>query len=116
MKDLLGLKDLTPGERLWVWRRREGMRSEVLAKRLGVGPKVITAWERGERGEDVPDVTLEEPLRIGEQLALVRRRKGWSIRITAMKMGTSHVTIIRLERGGGDVEGAVEFWRKEGGW
>lgn len=108
---LISIKDLTPHERFWIWRRRRGIRREDVGAEFGVLPKIITAWERGQR-EDVPDVALVAELTVGEQNSLLRRRSGMTIAQLRKKTGLSHLAIIRRERGEGETEELLKWWQE----
>lgn len=95
---MYALSSLTPGERLFIWRRRNGMTVVTAAEALGTTPHYYKQWEN----DRAPDATLAppvalEPLSTGEACTIARRRAHWSIDQMKEKLKWSHVTQIRWE-------------------
>jgi transposase len=106
------MRKLTGGERLWVWMRRVGMRTEDAARYWGVREEVVTDWLKDRAPLPVPLPVAVRVLRDGERLALWRRREGITLREAARRAGVSHVTLIRRERGHGDAEALLRKLEK----
>jgi len=89
--------DLTPGERLWLARRRDGTTMLEQAATFNVTEWQYGEWER-DRRENVPWVAvIPRVLSPGEQCALARRRADVNLRRLAQLAGLSHVTILKHE-------------------
>lgn len=106
--------DLSPGERLWLVRRRAG--STLLAQAATYG---VTEWQYGEwerdRRPDVPWARLApNRLTAGEQCALARRRADLNLRRVAALTGLSHVTVLKHETL--DKVTALHQWWEQRGW
>lgn len=91
--------DLTPGERLWLMRRRCGATMADHAETV----YGVTEWQYGEwehdRRANVPWVAVTpKQLTPGEQCALARRRADLNLRRLAKLTGLSHVTVLKHER------------------
>jgi DNA-binding transcriptional regulator YiaG len=95
---------LTHGEKLFLIRRRRGMNQDAFGARWGLTHDHLTKLER----DMAPMPANMLPLKIrpteGEIITVMRRRLGWTIKGLARYMRASHVTVIRAERGEGDVE------------
>jgi hypothetical protein len=106
---MIRLRDLTMGERLWLWARRRNLSRKAIQARYSVGPKMVTDWMR-DRRDDVPLVRLDAELTKGERCAVYRRRSGKDILTVASEMGVSHLAIINWESDKGMVDRLLEFW------
>lgn len=97
---------LTPAERLWLWRRAQGLTQTRAAARLGVGRGTVSAAERGlTAAPRVPVVAATPALR----LALHRRRSGLGLVGAAARLGVSGVTLLAMERRADPR--LADFWR-----
>ncbi len=108
--------DLTNGEYLWLWMRRLDHTRASAAKLFGVPPKTITAWTRDRPAPGGATAPAMEVAQIWDHecISIARRRRGWSLREAARRMGMSHVTLINRERGGGEVGALIAWWEGEG--
>lgn len=106
------LTKLTPGEALWLARRRAGRTLGEEAAARGCGRRQLLEAEQGRRaaprghGGPVEGPTLPEALR------LARRRWGAALGGLATALGVSRVTVHAWERRG-DAR-LVLFWRRQG--
>ena len=110
--------ELTAGERLWLFRRRMGKTLQRQAEAYGVSQWRYTEWEHDRpTGEPQPWVRVD-PLNVGEQCALARRRSGWPLRRVARESGLSHVTVLKWEREEAETVGNPlwEWWELTRGW
>ena len=110
--------ELSPGERLLIWRRRQRKTIRQAAKLLGTTPWRYKQWEYDRDVEKFPAPPVPlEPLSTGEACVIARRRARWSIKQVARKAGWSHVTQIRWEREPGKEKAAnplYQWWVKTG--
>lgn len=136
MNDLArDLNRRTPGEELWLWRRRQlsasprrttgrpgsGMSQAEAAAHLGVP---VTKYHDAET-DKAPErevrlllalagaETGSEPSR-GELCALARRRSGMTLLVAAQSVDVSRVTYLELERSG--APDVVDLWGRVSGF
>lgn len=106
--------DLTPGERLWLRRRREGTTQLAEGRSHNVTEWQYSEWEH-DRRQPVPYVGLyPRALTPGEQCALARRRGDVNLRRLSELTGLSHVTVLKHENS--TKRGALWAWWAERGW
>lgn len=105
------LKKRTAGEELWLYRKYKGLRQEELAVKLGIGRTTYWKIETDQIEFEVPSHYSVVPS-LSQQLALARRRAGWSLRRTAAKMGISHVSFLKREQNGS--LNLMVWWRTRG--
>lgn len=103
---------LTTGERVYLLRRRSGLKLRAFAAQWGLtGPELLKV----ERGDAKYGDTFKG-LQIGglwgpyEYYMTLRRRKGWSIPQLAFKMGLSTTTVDAMEAGKYSLERLIAFW------
>lgn len=103
-------EDLTPGEKLIVWRTRERYSFPDAAKFYGVSEKTYRAWEQGRM--DPPNVQLGgiEPY---EHFHVLRLRAGMTRRELADKVGKNPAAIQAEETGKAPCRSLVWFWTGE---
>lgn len=110
--------DMTSGERLWIYMRRFDMTNAFVAYYFGVPEAMVTDWLHDRPTAPAwwlpPAVMLKGGLMSHERLALARRRRGWTLREMARRLGMSHVTLIRRERGIGPLQPLLDWWEREG--
>lgn len=110
---------LTPGERLWLARRRAGQTLAKAARAVhGVTPWKYGEWEHDRHGP-IPYVHLSgDRLTSGERCVLARRRAGWSVNRVAREVGWSHVTVLKWEASTRcDIgDNPLASWWDERGW
>lgn len=109
----LTAKDLTPGERLLLDRRRMPfMTQRAAADSYGVPTHHYIAWEADAehlKPGAVPRVKLG-PLRPHEIALICRRRAGWTQADVGAEIGRSAYWVARMERGEVDPAPLVEYW------
>jgi DNA-binding XRE family transcriptional regulator len=104
---------LTERERVYLWRRRRGLRQEDLAKRVGIHPDTLGERERGLDGKIGGRFAAyaaglkPEPW---ETAVVMRRRKGLSQTVLAKKLGVTKPTIIAWEQGRWEWTRLAEYW------
>ncbi len=110
---LVTTKDLTPGERLRVARRRDGRTQEQYATRYDVTLRVYRRWEHDSiiPRDDVPPLVPVGRLSGGEQCYLARCRAGRSVASVAEESGLSVWTISRVERNNVCYLALLDYWR-----
>ena len=117
---MIKYSSLSKGERLWLARKRSGENQIDVARRMKVREQVYRAWEQGKDDERCPHVAIHVGLERNEQIALARRRKGYTIRAMAKRYGVSHVTVISWEKNRSKdepmktVDIAIAWWEKHG--
>lgn len=100
------LRQLTGGERLWLWRRRLGLNQRDMGARLGVGEEIYLLAEKDRPGFAASALRRSAPIpplgptTLPEALRLARRRSGKGSREAANSLGFSHVTLLAAERSG----------------
>lgn len=96
---------LTPGERLYLVRRRRGISQVDFAARYGVSHDTLSKVEKGELK---PEHKITVYGRIaptkGELITILRRRLGMTLDELAEKLEMSKITLMARERGKGDVD------------
>lgn len=103
-------KDLTPGEKLWLNRRRLQKSMRKRAEDYDVSLHTYWCWEQDDPSHDIPDIDLGgiDP---GEHYAIVRRRANMSIHELAREMRVSRADISLMERGKKkDCSRLQEYW------
>lgn len=104
---------LTDRERVYLWRRRNGLRQEDLAKRSGIHPDTLGERERGASGR-IGGVPLAVKKRLKpkpwELAVIMRRRKGWSQPELAKRLGVTKPTIIAWEKGRWGWTRLADYW------
>lgn len=106
------LDDLTPGELVWLTRKRAGLTQREMARATTRSEHTIRAYERDEiRPRNAGAIDLGgKALTKAECCRVARRRAGLSLRALAATLRTSHVTLLKRERAGG----LVSYWDKRG--
>jgi DNA-binding transcriptional regulator YiaG len=101
------VSDITPGERLWIIRRRAGKSCVETAAEHGIKTWLYQRWEKD--GGSPPDVELDilEPY---EHYALLRRRKGMRLRELAAHLGIAKETVSKMERGVKPWTHLIAYW------
>ena len=108
------LSTLTPGEKLWLARRRKGLSGAEAAARAGLGKNAwydVEADRRPSPGLRAAGFRAYRPT-LPELLALARRRAGCGLDDFAAYLGTSRPTALAWERAG--AAAVRNFWRAEG--
>lgn len=102
---------LSKGEKAYLVRRRSNRLATEVAAEYGVGPDVVTDWERNRRTHDVPPARLRGGLRPGEALVILRRRRGFTVYQAARRAGVARSTWMGWERGRGDWKRGLEVFQ-----
>jgi len=126
----LDLTDLTPGEELWLWRRRQvspwgrtrsrigsGMSQEEAAARFGMTLQRYHDAEADRLAERdirtiLAEIGVQREMTLAERTALARRRSRWPLKRTVDDLGMSRVTYLEREKAGH--ESIVQFWEGRG--
>lgn len=106
---MLNTRDLTPGERLILDRRREGMTKAATAEAYGVTLYRYDQWESGTWSEEIPKPSLGR-LAEHESCHVQRLRAGVSMADFAKEIGTSAWWVTRMEAGTAPVARLLEYW------
>lgn len=110
MSDLLKPGDLSPGERLLLWRRRAELTWYESAKRFDVTIKKYRMWEE-DRLSDGPEIPRLRKVQDHEACYLLRRRTGLHQDQLAEEVGVSRVWLNRMENGQENCSRLVDYWR-----
>lgn len=101
------VSDLTPGERLWVLRRRRGITVDEAASEYKVSAYTYYRWEADKSEGPDPKLDIVEPY---EHYALLRRRAGMTIADLAKLLGLSGFRVSKMERGKYPHTHLMLFW------
>ena len=106
------LNNLTPGERLFIWRHRRGLSQSAAAKQMKTTCRVYSKWERDENTNSaVPHGAVRSELTKLEQCLLLRRRDGMLQSDLARRMDFSTGWVKALESGRSTYEDSLHaFW------
>jgi DNA-binding transcriptional regulator YiaG len=100
----------TPGERLYIWRRRSGMSQTDAAAHYKVHVDRYRAWESDARVKGRrPNQPLGH-LRSNEQCVLMRRREKLTQREVAEAIGVSRLWVIMMEDGKAADDRLCQHW------
>ena len=101
---------LTAQERMFLWRTRNGLSQPAAAKKAKVSLALWRDWEWGLA--DPPKQFQISGSAEPYEMAMIWRRRNHLSRVMMAKMyGTSHITLRELERGNGDWQKLVAWWR-----
>jgi DNA-binding XRE family transcriptional regulator len=91
---------LTKGEKMRVFRKRNGLTQRALGDSLGLScPQInVSLMERGVKPIHALGPINDINPSLGEQAMILRKRSGDTIREAASKVGKSHVWVIAAER------------------
>jgi len=106
----LSVSDLTVGERLLVWRRREGYNQPDAACILGVSRYLYENLEHGVSEEPLKEMPHLSDLYSYEICFVMRRRSGWSIPQCADQAGVSRYWYNLMEQGKANPETLIKYW------
>jgi hypothetical protein len=122
---MYSVHDLSPGERLYLLRRRVGKNIHQAAKAYNVTPWRYSEWEDDlVTGEPkVPQLTSDDFQKLGsaalykgEACLIARRRMRSTITHLGTKVGMSHVTLIKWERPEETNGNPLYNWWESQGW
>ncbi len=103
---------LTTGERVYLLRRRSGLKLRAFAALWGLtGPECLRV-ERDEAryGDTFKDLSIGGLLGPYEHYLTLRRRKGWNIPQQAAMMGLTTSTLELMEAGKYPLDRLIEFY------
>jgi transcriptional regulator with XRE-family HTH domain len=107
---MIKLGDLTRGERMRVYRRRNEITQKQFAKRYDVPTKHVAEWESGDR-EGVPNIPALGKLTPGEACYNARQRSGMTVEQVAKQLRVSRITLLKMEADRTSTTGdLVAFW------
>lgn len=107
----ISARELTPAERLLLYRRRNHLTQDQAAEDWAVNPWTYRMWEGGHRTDDIPSPGLGA-LRDHEVCLIRRRRAGWTRDAVASMVGISNSWLTQMERGRIPCQPLVEFWTR----
>lgn len=105
-------EDLTTGEKLYLLRRRSGVRLRKFAAEWSLTPG---QWLEAERdratfGDTFRGLTIGGLRGPHEYYVTLRRRKGWSVKDLAQRMGLSPSRLVDMEAGRLSIARLTDFW------
>ena len=103
----LRVADLTPAERLETSRRRGDETQEQAASTYGVTLYRYIQWERGASDDGIPSPALKV-LHDYEEIRILRRRMGLTLRAMAAKLSVSHQWLQMVENNQGVTDGLLD--------
>lgn len=111
----LAVSELSLGEHLLIWRRREGLTQRGAGARFGLTRKAYGELER----EEGQAKSIEKP-HLGELFSyekcfIFRRRSGWTISACADQAGISRYWFNLMELGKASPERLVNYWAENEG-
>lgn len=105
----LTTSSLTPGERLFLQRRREGWTIGQAAKQYKTSVYRFRAWEQ-DRESGAPSPRLGQ-LTPQEKCVIMRRRSGKTTAQVAKEVGCCRLWLRQMEDGRADVARLQEYWQ-----
>lgn len=105
-------QDLTPHEKLRLWRRRLGLSQEEAGRRFGVSGWTFGEMERGD--QPAPSYAWRGPFALleHERCLIYRLRAGKEQQEVADGLGVSRVWVNRMERGEESCDRLVWYWEQ----
>ena len=107
--------DLSVGEHLLIWRRREGLTQDEAGNRLGISRNHYGEMEREEGRKHTRELPYIGELYSHEKCFIMRRRSGWTIPMCADQAGVSRYWYNLMELGKASPERLVEYWAENEG-
>jgi transcriptional regulator with XRE-family HTH domain len=101
------VETLTPGERLWLLRRRRRLTIDEAASEYKVSRWLYGRWETDQAEGPDPELDIVEPY---EHYALLRRRAGMTQKDLAQLIGLSPRRISYMELGDYPYTHLMLFW------
>ena len=105
---------LSTREKLFIWRKREGLSQNDAAKHFGVSRNEYTSWERMEEAMMRIPLTVSrvqtKTLTPQERCVVHRRRAGMNQREVADALGLCRYTINLKETGKLPVDDLIAYW------
>ena len=106
----IGIRDLTRGERLYIWRRRENMSQAQAAEIWGVARNEYRSWENDEAESPAGVCPNLGVLETFESCVILRRRNNASVSDTAEAIGVSRQWLRKMEIGEAPTERLTSYW------
>ncbi len=111
---MLRPSDLTPGEKLLIFRRREELTQAQMAEKLAVSLLAYRAMEQDAEyipcDRKIPRVSLEGKLAVWEVAVILRFRSGLTQAETAIDMDISKYWLRRMETNSAPLDRLLEHW------
>lgn len=103
------VSELTPGEKVFLARRRASMTQQEAARRHRVSLYTYRKWEKD---EEKPEVSLPNlrSLELFEKCLIKRRRSGYDAIEIAAEMGICKWWMTQMEQGEANVTRLAEYW------
>lgn len=101
--------ELNFGEKLTIWRRREGLSQRQAALRYGIGRNKYSELEKVENSKCLPAPHIEI-LYSYEMCYILRKRSAWTIADCADQIGVSRYWYNLMELGKASPERLVQYW------
>lgn len=101
--------ELNFGEKLTIWRRREGLSQRQAANRFGIGRNKYSDLEKVENSECIPTPHVGD-LYSYEMCYILRKRSAWTIADCAEQIGVSRYWYNLMELGKASPERLVQYW------
>jgi len=102
--------DLSTGEHLLIWRRREGLTQEEAGIYLGLRRNTYGQLERSEEKKHIPELPFLGEMYSYEKCFIMRRRSGWTIPMCAAQAEVSRYWYNLMELGKVSPERLVAYW------
>lgn len=102
--------DLTVGEHLLIWRRREGYTQADAACLLGESRNAYGDRERCDLKSSARMLPFIGDLYSNERCFIMRRRSGWTIPMCADQAGVSRYWFNLMELGKASPERLIQYW------
>lgn len=109
----LSVSDLNIGEKLLIWRRREGYTQRQAGPMLGMSFTAYKAIERQETKCGLTDMPFIGDLYSHEICFIFRRRSGWTIPECAEQAGVSRYWYNLMEQGKVCPDRLIEYWGED---
>lgn len=111
---MLKASDLTPGEKLLIFRRRSELTQALMAEELGVSLLAYRAMEQDHDyipcNRKIPRVSLSGRLAVWEVAVILRFRSSLTQAQTAAQIGISKYWLRRMETNDAPLDLLLEYW------
>lgn len=102
---------LTPGEALYLRRRRDGLNQVAAAAKFGAHPDIYREWERDERTANQPHIRASlGSIKPREHCVILRRRAGLKQRELAVIMEITRLWVLQMENGIAPADRLIKYW------
>ena len=103
------VSDLTPGEKLFLSRKRDGLSMADAAASHGVGLPTYRKWEKDEAEPEAKAPALGK-LTMTDQFIVLRRRSGMTMKAIADDVGCCPWWLRQMELGDAPNQKLQEYW------